>query len=535
MRPSRASNQRPGGEPASGSPPTLRRLGLTLAGLALLDGIALLFGYRLAADGLVVAAVALLIVTALTNWIFLADRLYPIRWLTPGLLLTLLLVVYPLVYTMYIAFTNYGDGHLLSKEQAIAQFESRMFAPVDGPSYSWTAYERPDGTYLVLLNDASGVPLLAEPDKPLTPVDPDDPRFGAADDDGLPSAIGDARRLSRIESVSRLNELTALEIVAGEATVRIVSLDAAMVQQQRYLYDPAHDTLTDVQDGTVYRAVEGTFTAEDGRRLAPGFAELIGPRNFVRAFTDPSIRGPFLGVFAWTLVFAALSVFLTFTVGLGLALVLNDQSLPLKGALRSLAIVPYTIPGFISALIWVGLLNPFYGPINQALEGVFGISPSWFSDPTLAKVAILLVNTWLGYAYMLLICLGALQSIPSELFEAAIIDGASRLQQFRTITLPLLLISVAPLLIGSFAFNFNNFAVIELVTQGGPPSPGTSTPAGQTDILISYTYRLAFAGGRGTDYGFAAAISLFIFLIVATITAFNFRFTRRLEAISENV
>ena len=134
---------------------------------------------------------------------------------------------------------------------------------------------------------------------------------------------------------------------------------------------------------------------------------------------------------------------------------------------------------------------------------------------------------------MMLVCMGALQSISSDLYEASIIDGASDLQQFRFITLPLLLVAVGPLLIASFGFNFNNFTIIELVNNGGPAFSAASV-AGHTDILLSYTYRLAF-GGKGADYGFAAAISIFIFIIVATLTFINFRFTRALEEVSENV
>jgi ABC-type sugar transport system permease subunit len=109
------------------------------------------------------------------------------------------------------------------------------------------------------------------------------------------------------------------------------------------------------------------------------------------------------------------------------------------------------------------------------------------------------------------------------------------LYQFRRLTLPLLLVSIGPLLIGSFAFNFNNFAIIDLYNQGGPPIPGAGTPAGYTDILISYTYRMAFGGARGNDYGLAAAISIIIFIIVGLVTIFNFRYTGQLEEISENV
>jgi ABC-type sugar transport system permease subunit len=134
-----------------------------------------------------------------------------------------------------------------------------------------------------------------------------------------------------------------------------------------------------------------------------------------------------------------------------------------------------------------------------------------------------------------LICSGALQSIPEDIYAAAQVDGANAWQKFSKITLPLLLVAVGPLLIASFAFNFNNFNLIYLFNQGGPPIAGTPTPAGHTDILISYVYNLAFSGARGINYGFASAITIIIFFIVGAITLFQFRYTRMWEEVSENV
>jgi arabinogalactan oligomer/maltooligosaccharide transport system permease protein len=179
----------------------------------------------------------------------------------------------------------------------------------------------------------------------------------------------------------------------------------------------------------------------------------------------------------------------------------------------------------MTALIWAGLLNAEFGAVNRLL----GMDVEWLRDPTLAKASVLLVNTWLGFPYMFLVCTGALQAIPNELREAAYVDGATAWTAFRRVTFPLLLISLAPLLIASFAFNFNNFNVIYLLNRGGPPIIGAQTPAGHTDILISYTYRLAFEGGRGADFGFASAISMLIFVMVAAISAISFRRTRALE------
>ena len=130
---------------------------------------------------------------------------------------------------------------------------------------------------------------------------------------------------------------------------------------------------------------------------------------------------------------------------------------------------------------------------------------------------------------MFLVCTGALQGIPEDYVEAARVDGATGFKAFRKITFPLLLIAVAPLLIASFAFNFNNFNLIFLLTEGRPPVQGSD--AGRTDILISYTYKLAFVGARGQDFGFAAAVSVVVFMLVAAISAFSFRFTKAFEEV----
>ena len=504
----------------------------------LLDAVGIWFTYGLIAhDGAFVATIVLLVLGVI-NVAFIFEALAPLRWIVPGLALMVVFVLYPVMNTLSIALTNYGNGHLLTKQQAIAQFESKYYSPPGAPTYAWRAYRSSDETFLLWLTDPQGQSFIGDPKSGIAAVRADDPRFGPKDDDGLPKTIGGYTKLSRLEVFPYLSTLQSFTLQAPLGILRIVSLDAAPVAIAKYAYDPARDVLVDRETGTEYRNLDGTFTAANGEELAPGFSSFVGARNFIRAFTDPDVRGPFSSVFLWTVVFAFLSVLLTFGLGLGLALIVNDRGLPFVGTFRALSIVPYAVPGFISALVWVGLLNPFYGQFNQVLRLLTGVSPEWFSDPTLAKVAILLVNLWLGYPYMLLISLGALQSISAELFEAASIDGAGGVKRFRFITLPLLLVALGPLLIGSFAFNFNNFTLIDLVTQGGPPISGTSQPAGATDILISYTFRLAFTGGqggRGVDYGFAAALSVFIFLITAGVTALNFRLTRQLEQVSENL
>lgn len=292
-------------------------------------------------------------------------------------------------------------------------------------------------------------------------------------------------------------------------------------------YDPVADTFTNLSTGVVYTDNgEGSYTnpANPDDELLPGWRETIGFQNFYRIFTDPDISGPFLGVFVWTFVYAILTVFLTFALGLGLAIVMNKPGMRGQRIYRSLLILPYAVPAFLSVLVWAALLNDDFGALNQVL----GTSIPWLFDPTWAKVSCLLVNLWLGLPYMFLISTGALQAIPSELQEAARVDGARNWQVFRLVNLPLLLVALTPLLIASFAFNFNNFNNIYLLTGGGPAVDGSNV-AGATDILISYTYKIAFAAGKGNDYGLAAAISIIIFFIVGTISAISFSRSKALR------
>jgi ABC-type sugar transport system permease subunit len=267
----------------------------------------------------------------------------------------------------------------------------------------------------------------------------------------------------------------------------------------------------------------------DGTSIDPGWRVVIGAKNYTDILANANIRRPFLRVFIWNIIFGVGSVVLTFGLGLLLANALVHDRLRGRALYRSIYIIPYSIPAFLSVLVWRGLMNDTYGQVNRALNSVGVASIPWLQDPTWAKVAVLAVNLWLGFPYMFLICSGALTSIPTELKEAARVDGASSWKVFRTITLPLLLVSTAPLLIGSFAYNFNNFVLIYLLTNGGPPLTGYAVPVGGTDILISFTFDLAVTSGRGNQYALASAIVVLIFFIVATLSAVSFRFTKRLE------
>ncbi len=189
--------------------------------------------------------------------------------------------------------------------------------------------------------------------------------------------------------------------------------------------------------------------------------------NYTRAFTDSSVSGPFLGILGWNFAFAILTVVTTFAAGLLVAIALNSPRLRALRFYRLLIVLPYAMPSFAMLLVWRDMFNTDFGLINN-LTG----RPSTGSGTCgRARFAVLLVQFWLGYPYMFLVCLGALQSIPADMTEAAAVDGARPFQAFRAVVFPLLLVAVAPLLIASFAFNFNNFNVIQLTTAGAPFPP----------------------------------------------------------------
>ena len=255
--------------------------------------------------------------------------------------------------------------------------------------------------------------------------------------------------------------------------------------------------------------------------LEPGYMVTVALKNFTKIFTTRNITSPFLRVFIWTVLWSLFSVLSSFAAGLALALVLNAGDLKGRYFYRTLFILPYAIPSFITILMWGGFLNEDFGIINLAT----GVTIPWLSDPNgiLPKVSCVVVNLWLSFPYQMIISLGALQSIDASMYEAADVDGATKAQQFWKITLPLLLVTLGPMLVGSFAFAFNNFGGIFLLTGGGPVMDPGVLP-GQTDILISYTYKLAF-GANETDYGLASAIGIIVFFIIGTITFLQFKYT----------
>lgn len=488
--------------------------------------LGLLVGYLVVlmyAQGEYLFAIVTLILSSVGLYIFANRRAYAWRYVYPGLAGMGLFVLFPLICTIAIAFTNYSSTNQLTFERAQQVLMDRQYQA--GKTFNFGLSPDNEKWRLALTDGESGKNYVS-----------DAFTFGG-------------------EQTLKLSEAAALP--AGErATLRIITQNRQALGQitaqlpdesqlvmsslrqfsgTRPLYTLAKDgKLTNNQSGAVYapNADIGFYQAvnADGswgsEKLSPGYTVTTGWDNFMRVFTDDGIQKPFFAIFVWTVVFSVLTVVLTVAVGMVLACVVQWESLKGKAIYRVLLILPYAVPSFISILIFKGLFNQSFGEINMMLSAVFGIRPAWFTDPTTARAMIIIVNTWLGYPYMMILCMGLLKAIPDDLYEASAMDGAGPFQNFFKITFPLLIKPLTPLMIASFAFNFNNFVLILLLTNGGPDRLGTTTPAGYTDLLVSYTYRIAFEGGGGQDFGLAAAIATLIFLLVGALAIVNLKATR---------
>jgi arabinogalactan oligomer/maltooligosaccharide transport system permease protein len=492
--------------------------------LAVANAVGLYSFTVLLADGRWIVAAFVVLATVATDVVYLVPRaqVVPLKFLLPGTILLILFQITPIVYNATIAFSNYSTGHVQTKEEAIQTIkESSLAPPANGRAYTMTPAEQDGSLVLLLRDDASGKVYVGSEDG-LDEL----PAGDVTVTNGTVTAAKGYDVLAGDELAGIDQQLTQLVVPAGEDRfIRAEGLSTAVELVPALRYDEATDTFTSVETDAVFHDNgRGAYATDSGETLEQGWRVGVGFANFKKIFTDPLVRDPFISVFLWTFAYAGLSVLFTFAFGLFLAIVLNKSGLRLRRTQRALLVIPYAIPAFLAVFVWGGMLNDDFGLINNGLH----IDIPWLFDANWAKVSCLLVNFWLGFPYFFLVCTGALQAIPEELNEAARVDGAGGVQIFRKVTFPLLMVAVAPLLIASFAFNFNNFNNIYFLTRGGPYGED-QVVAGSTDILISYTYKLAFQAAGGADYGLAAAVSIIIFFIIAMISAVSFSRTKALE------
>jgi arabinogalactan oligomer/maltooligosaccharide transport system permease protein len=273
------------------------------------------------------------------------------------------------------------------------------------------------------------------------------------------------------------------------------------------------------------------FTDYNRDNLPPkNLIHWVGFENFATIFAVPSWTATFIGVLGWTFVWAIIATASTYAAGFLQAVLLANKKVKFPRVWRSVFLLPWAVPGIVSALVFRSMFNGQFGPVSQWLVDV-GLTDErvyWFTDPShpnLARTIALLVNLWLGFPFFMALVGGVLANIPDSYYEAARIDGAGAVQQFRYITLPVVQRTVTPLIILSFVHNFNNFGVIYFLTEGGPDNVDYRF-AGSTDLLVTWLFKLTLDNRL---YNIGAVMSLVIFVFVGAISVLNLNRTKAIR------
>jgi len=478
-----------------------------IAGTAVFCFFGCFFMFRLFRDGFHAFAIFVGAATCFVTLVLLRRSLTAWRWLAAGLVMAVLFTVYPILYTLYLSFTNMSGGHMSTKAMVVSRLSQEMYSPDDGGSWTFTAYQK-GNDFMLLLDQDEGFSTI-KPDGVLEKRAFSEP----------PSRIDNYEKMSSAGVMQNLQALGKLDFGKPPLVVKVISTREASVQLPVYTYNSSEDAFTDNRDGETYRSVTGTYTSQSGKTLTSGYFTGIGWKNYTRFLTNTGYLKPVFGIFIWNIAFSLFSVLISFALGMMIALLFED--LKLRRVIRTLLIVPYPIPVLVSIMVWRGLLNENMGLVTTVITNIFGSAPKFFTDLNWTRFALILINVYLSYPYFYVLTSGALKAIPKDLFEAAEIDGASPFRVVRKIVLPLVMRILSPLVIASFCFNFNNFTLVWGFNAGGPPMAGTAVPMGYSDLLISFIYRLGFSSSNAADYGFSAAITVMLFILVALMVFFQ--------------
>jgi len=467
--------------------------------------------------GLAALILTLQVIAKRFEWIM------PWYYLLPSILFLLTFALFPVILTIILAFTDYAG---------IRNGELNISTRTDIAGAEGTALEVADAATLrceALRNGCNDVSALITASGSL---------------DATASSLN-GNTLTLTEALPEGTEPSVVTLtltdIGFDAEFNITAVDGTALTLERA--PPGEIDLEKVRlelPGEEVRrtmvAVEGnTVTLNEGLPEGQTYAAItryndfgfVGFRNFTEIFGQASRA--LLPVFLWNVLFAVSTVIINTVFGVFLAIFLNNPDLRFRNLYRTLLIIPWALPSIITIQVWRGFLNSNFGAVNRSLALLDLPVLDWLGDVWPARGAVLLVNLWLGLPFMMTATLGALSAIPEDLYEAAKIDGANIWQRVTGVTLPLLRTALVPITLTGFAFNFNNFGIIYLLTGGGPGYEGGTSTARGTDILISWAYNESFQAQGGYQYGLGSAISLLIFFITIAISLVNFRVTGALK------
>ncbi len=495
--------------------------------LSVTNALAIWAAYVLASRHHWVALPILVAATLAIDVVYLLPRRWtlPLKFLVPGTVFLIAFQIVPVIYTIEIAFSNYSTGHVIDKASAIEAIKiNSLQPPENGKQYEAAPARDSSGKLVLLLRDDASGAVYVGTKKGLTPLAKSDVTISP--DTSQPTAAKGYTLIKGAELFTLDKELAALRIPThGDAAIQAQGVAQAVELQPTLRYDASKNEFVRISDGAVFTDNgRGSFVNGAGRARAR-LEDVHRLPQLRQARYRPAVPKP---------VPEDLDLDVRVRDDHG-ARSVRRRSLPRDHTRQEGHALPALLPhGADRAVGDAGLPEPAHlgGPPERRLRD---------HQPALRHPRAVAVRRELGQGlgaassasglttpYFFLVSLGALQSIPQELTEAARVDGGGAWAVFRRVTLPLLLVAVAPLMIASFAFNFNNFGAIYLLTGGGPYT-GESSVAGSTDILITYAYKLAIATGKGQDFALASAVAIVIFLIVGTVSGILFYRSKSLE------
>jgi arabinogalactan oligomer/maltooligosaccharide transport system permease protein len=503
-------------------------------GIAVLAGVASYFILQAIAPNLpvywslVFAAIALVLALNVIAKRF--EWIMPWYYILPAILFLLTFVFFPVLLTIILAFTDYAGarkGELNpSTRTEITNIDGANITIADTKVFDCVDLRNGCiGTRVnVYASGSLSATAVSLENNQLTLSEPIPAGRSVTEAGIFWPTLGDQRQFPVVSTDGVVLTLEGkipedLNLSQGVSLV----LDAVPIQRRIVAEEGATLTLdSPLPDGQSYETI--------ARYSDFGF---IGLRNFLEI--QRGAGRALFPVFLWNILFAVSTVLINTVVGVFLAVLLNNPHLRFRAMYRTLLIISWALPTVITIQVWQGFLNQNFGAINRLLM-LFDVTQTpvnWLlGNEWAARAAVLLVNLWLGFPFMMTATLGALSAIPSDIYEAARIDGATPWQAFWGVTAPLLRTALVPITLTGFAYNFNNFGLIFLLTGGGPPVDwGTATARG-TDILISWAYNTAFQNQGGLAYGMGSAISLIIFVITLAVSLINFRVTGALKETS---
>lgn len=280
----------------------------------------------------------------------------------------------------------------------------------------------------------------------------------------------------------------------------------------------------------IFAAASGFTNWSNPDHIPPGSSvNWVGLENYIDMFGgDATWASSFGRIALWTLIWGACATGTSYFAGMVMAVILNEAKIKIKPLFRAIFILPYAIPSILSMMVWKNLLNGSNGTVNRTLRAIGildqGEAIGWLSDSNMARFTCILINLWQGFPYFMMLIAGQMTAISADIFEAAAIDGANKVQIFKSITLPMVLYQTIPLIIMSFTFNINNFGVIFFLTGGAPTvNSTTTTKAGATDIIVTWIYKLTM---DDMNYKYASVLAMVVFVVLTPFAIFNFKNTK---------